>query len=127
MRRITVIACVVALLAVGSTVVAGAQATTSVSGRTVDADSGRPLPLVVVLAYEEDYSTLLGVGVSRLGGRFVVRGIPADQDEVALRFVGALTRHETGWYGFGGEVVPTVGESGTVGPGDVGDVRLDRR
>ncbi|HEX6197257.1 MAG TPA: hypothetical protein VFZ37_15190 [Jiangellaceae bacterium] len=95
----------------------------SVSGRTVDADTGRAVPFVLVIAYEEDYSTVVGWAVSDRAGNFRITGV---DEEFALRFAGVLTRHESGWLGCGGDVVPTIGESCTTSPGDKGDIRLDR-
>lgn len=95
----------------------------SVSGRTVDARTGRAVPFVLAIAYEEDYSTVVGWTVSDRNGHFRIGGV---DEEFALRFVGVLTRHETGWLACGGDVVPMVGESCTTSPGDKGDIRLDR-
>lgn len=100
-----------------------AIASSDVSGWTVDADSGRALPFVLVIAYEEDYSTRIGFAMSGRDGNFRIDGV---DEEFALRFVGLLSWHESGWLGCGGDVVPTPGESCTTSPGDKGDVRLDR-
>lgn len=94
-----------------------------VSGRTVDAETGRAVPFVLVIAYEEDYSTRVGWDVSDRDGNFSISGV---DEEFALRFVGLLTLHESGWLGCAGDVVPTAAESCTTSRGDKGDISLDR-
>jgi len=96
---------------------------TSVSGRTVDAPTGRALPFVLVIAYQEDYSTRIDWTLSDRNGNFSISGV---DEEFALRFIGLLTLHESGWLACAGDVVPTPGESCTTSPGDKGDIPLDR-
>ena len=97
---------------------------TNVSGRTVDAATGRAVPFVLVIAYQEDYSTRIGAALTNFRGEFTISGV---DEEFALRFIGLLTRHESGWLACAGDVVPTPGESCTTSPGDKGDIPLDRR
>lgn len=105
-------------------VVAAAPADSTAYGRTVDAATGRGVPFVLVVVYEEDYSTLVGATVSGPRGWFRIR-VP--DEEFALRYIGRLTRHETGWQACDRSVVPTTGEACTQAPGAQGRILLDRR
>ncbi len=96
----------------------------AVTGTVVDSTSGKPVRFVLVLAYQEDYSTLIGVTLTSRDGSF---GLEVPDEEFALRFVSLPRRYESGWLACDKTVVPTTDESCTTGPGDLGTVLLDRR
>ncbi len=96
----------------------------TVSGQLVDSTSGRPARFVLVIAYQEDYSTVIGATLTSRDGSFALE-VP--DEELALRFVPIFRRYERGWLACDKTVVPTTGESCTTGPGDLGPIQLDRR
>lgn len=59
-------------------------------GRTVDAVRGRPVPFVLVVAYEEDYTTVIGVAISNRRGPVSARADPARPPVTPTRWRGLL-------------------------------------
>lgn len=96
----------------------------TITGRVVDADTGRPVAFAVVRAFHADFRTPQAATVSWFYGWFKLNGL---YEESAIHVSGALSDHETGWLSCSRQVVATPGEACTFGPGDVGSIRLDRR
>jgi hypothetical protein len=96
-----------------------------ISGVVVNADNGNRLQGIRVSTRAVDeLGVVLHADTTDANGFFK---IPVFRDEHGLRVNGGSRGFENGWVGCGLGVVPTWGAACTVGPGRVGQIRLDRR
>lgn len=98
----------------GSRVTAAAAPTTTVTGRVVRFNNGKPVAGVRVLVHDvgapDDDNVLLGSDLTDRDGRYVVT-FRGDHEEFGIRVAGRRVGFQNGWLGFRRLLYPSFAEA----------------
>lgn len=99
--------------------------TYTVTGRVVRVSNGRPVRGVRVSATNANETGFIGSDLTDAEGRFVMRGVTADDNEFGIYVQGARVGFENGWVGCDRTLKPTFGDACTLSS-PTGKIRIKK-